>query len=113
MSNVIRPVSCTLFGVIKQNWANAVCTTSVFRTGSDTMIIKRMTLPRQFISLPAYYMEPGQQVGIATGYGLDDRGVGVRVQVGSRIFCSPRRTDRLWGPPNLLSNWYRRLFRRG
>jgi hypothetical protein len=25
-------------------------------------------------------------VGIATGYGLDDRGVGVRVPIGSRIF---------------------------
>jgi hypothetical protein len=25
-------------------------------------------------------------VGIATGYGLDNRGVGVRVPVGSRIF---------------------------
>jgi hypothetical protein len=46
-------------------------------------------------------------VGIATGYGLDDRGVGVRVSVGSRIFSSPRRPDRLWGPPNLLSNGYR------
>jgi hypothetical protein len=33
-------------------------------------------------------------VGIATGYGLDDRGVGVRVLVGSRIFSSPRRPDR-------------------
>jgi hypothetical protein len=31
-------------------------------------------------------------VGIATGYGLNDRGVGVRVPVGSRIFSS-RRTD--------------------
>jgi hypothetical protein len=28
-------------------------------------------------------------IGIATGYGLDDRGVGVRVPVGSRIFSSP------------------------
>jgi hypothetical protein len=27
-------------------------------------------------------------VGIATGYGLDDRGVGVRVPVGSRIFST-------------------------
>jgi hypothetical protein len=36
-------------------------------------------------------------VGIATGYGLDDRGVGVRVSVGSRIFSSPRRPDWLWG----------------
>jgi hypothetical protein len=46
-------------------------------------------------------------VGIATGYGLDDRGVGVRLLVGSRIFSSPRRPGRLWGPPNLLSNGYR------
>jgi hypothetical protein len=35
-------------------------------------------------------------VGIATGYGLDDRGVGVRVPEGSKIFSSPRRPDRLW-----------------
>jgi hypothetical protein len=30
---------------------------------------------------------------IATGYGLDDRGVGVPVQVGSRIFSSPQHPD--------------------
>jgi hypothetical protein len=35
-------------------------------------------------------------VGIATGYWLDDRGVGVRVPVGSRIYSSPCRPDRLW-----------------
>jgi hypothetical protein len=34
-------------------------------------------------------------VGIATGYGLDDRWVRVQVPVGSRIFTSPRRPDRL------------------
>jgi hypothetical protein len=34
-------------------------------------------------------------VGTATGYVLDDRGVDVRVLVGSRIFTSPRRPDRL------------------
>jgi hypothetical protein len=44
--------------------------------------------------------------GIATGYGLEDRGIAVRVPVGSRIFSSPRRPYRLWGPPNLLSNGY-------
>jgi hypothetical protein len=49
-------------------------------------------------------------VGITTGYGLDDRGVGVRAPVGSRILSSPRRPDRLWGPPNLLSNGYGGLF---
>jgi hypothetical protein len=31
------------------------------------------------------------EVGTVTGYGLADRGVGVRVPVGSRIFSSPRR----------------------
>jgi hypothetical protein len=30
-------------------------------------------------------------VGLATGYGLDDRGVGVRVPVVVRIFSSPSR----------------------
>jgi hypothetical protein len=33
-------------------------------------------------------------VGIATGYGLDDREVRVQVPVGSRIFSSPRHSDR-------------------
>jgi hypothetical protein len=33
-------------------------------------------------------------VGIVTGYGLDNRGVGVQVPVGSRIFSSPCRPDR-------------------
>jgi hypothetical protein len=46
-------------------------------------------------------------VDVATGYGLDDQGVGVRVPVGARIFTSPCRPDRLWSPPNILYNGYR------
>jgi hypothetical protein len=52
-------------------------------------------------------------VGISTGYGLDDQGVGIRVPVGSRIFFSPRLPDRFWGTPSFLSNRYRRLFLQG
>jgi hypothetical protein len=48
-------------------------------------------------------------VDIATGYGLDDQGVRVRVLVGTIIFSSPCNPDRLWGPPNLLSNGYQGL----
>jgi hypothetical protein len=51
--------------------------------------------------------------GIATGYGLDYRGAGVRVPGSSRIFFPPRRPDRLWDPPCLLSNGYQWLFSRG
>jgi hypothetical protein len=41
---------------------------------------------------------------------MDDRGVGVRVPIGSRIFTSIRRPDWLWVPDNLIYNGYRELF---
>jgi hypothetical protein len=47
-------------------------------------------------------------VGIANGYGLDNQGVRIRVQVVQEF--SPRRPDRLWGPLSLLSNGYRGIF---
>jgi hypothetical protein len=46
--------------------------------------------------------------GIATVYGLDGRGVRVRIPVGVRFFSPPRHPDR--GPPSLLSNRYGGLF---
>jgi hypothetical protein len=39
--------------------------------------------------------------------------MGRRIPVGSRIFFSPRLSDRLLGPPKLLCNGYRSLFPEG
>jgi hypothetical protein len=52
-------------------------------------------------------MSSGSVVGIATDYGLNNCEVGVPVPVGTRIFTSPYHPDRLWGPPEFLSNAYR------
>jgi glutamine synthetase len=67
----------------------------------------------KFIQVQSYKRSRDSAVGIATSYGLDDRGVGVRVPVGSRIFSSQRCPDRLWGPSSLLYNGHRELFLRG
>jgi hypothetical protein len=55
----------------------------------------------------------GSAVGTTTGYGLDDRGVGVSVPVRSRIFSSPCRPNSFCGPTSLLSNRYQKLFPQG
>jgi hypothetical protein len=52
----------------------------------------------------------GSIVSIATGYGLDNRGVRVRVPVGSRIFSSPHHPYWFWGPPSCLASGYLGLF---
>jgi hypothetical protein len=49
------------------------------------------------------------RAGIATVYELEGRGLGVRLPVRARFSFSPRRPDRLWGPPSHLSNSYRRF----
>jgi hypothetical protein len=56
-----------------------------------------MADPNKFETLPTENRD--SSVGIATGCGMDGRGVGVGTPVGSRIFDSPLRPDRLCGPP--------------
>jgi hypothetical protein len=65
-------------------------------------------IPLCYISNPCN--SRGSSVSIATDYGMEDGNFAVRVPVGSRIFTSPHRPDRLWDPPSLLSNRYRELF---
>jgi hypothetical protein len=50
-------------------------------------------------------MSRDSSVGIATGYGLDDREFGVRVPVGSRIFSCSRRPDRALGSTQPPIQW--------
>jgi hypothetical protein len=56
---------------------------------------------------PPMALSRGSSVGIATGYGLNDRDVGFQVPVERRIFISPYPPHWLWGPPSLLSSGYR------
>jgi hypothetical protein len=96
---------CTLFVIVP-------CTITQQRIVlSRQHKIQQMSEPFPCHSLFCHVTLPFRGLVIsATGYGLDDRGVGVRVQVRSRIFTSPYRPDRLWAPPNLLSNGYRGPF---
>jgi hypothetical protein len=57
--------------------------------------------------IDGYYQKSRDSaVGITTGYRLDNRGVGVRVLVESRIFTSPCHPDQLWGQLSFLSDGY-------
>jgi hypothetical protein len=74
--------------------------------------LRQQQQQQQYAAGPDMRSSRGSAVGIATAYEQDDRGVGVRVPSGSRIFTSPYRQDWLWGLPNLISNENQGLFPR-
>jgi hypothetical protein len=67
----------------------------------------------QLLPLPLHLKSRDSSVGIALGYGLDDRGSRVRfpAELGTFLFTTASRTA--LGPPSLLSSGYRGLFPRG
>jgi hypothetical protein len=65
---------------------------------------------RRILFCNAHSRSRDSTIGIATGYGLEDWGVGVRVPVGSRIFSSSHRPGTPWGSSSLLFNSYCGLF---
>jgi hypothetical protein len=85
----------------------------------EIYVVPRVHLDSRHLIIQLYYLfiyllvSRNSVVGTATGYELDNRVVGVRVPVHSRIFSSPRRPDRLWGSSNILPNEYQGLFPQG
>jgi hypothetical protein len=82
-------------------WASTGCYSDGFNNRNKRIQYDTVAIPRD------------SAVGTATGYELDDRGVGIRVPVGAKLFSSPQHLDRLKVPPSFLSNGYRGLFPRG
>jgi hypothetical protein len=68
------------------------------------IIYQNRDISEAFLYIVTYCVQRcrGRSVGIATGYGIADRGVGVRVPAESRIFCSPWRPGRFWNPHSLF-----------
>jgi hypothetical protein len=60
---------------------------------------------RQIGRIHFYQRSRDSVVGIATSYGLDDQGVGVRVPVGSRIFSSSDRPDQTSYPMGTVGSF--------
>jgi hypothetical protein len=78
-------------------------TRSIFKVLDPSALKQTMYWFSNFLHKYRINMNRDNSAGIAAGYGLDDREVGVPVPVGTRIVSSPRRPDLLWGPFNLLS----------
>jgi hypothetical protein len=89
-----------------------VCVYSVFALGSGVAPDWSPTqgvLPTVLLQAGATGIEEEQSVRrLVMGWTTE----GSEFRVGSRIVSTPRRPDRLWVPPSLLSNEYRGLFLR-
>jgi hypothetical protein len=103
--DIIYQQNCVLahFGNVVRQTRNTTCLISQVRGRMlEAIVTIKLECTMQWVN---YKLQRDSAVGIATGYGLDDRGVGVRVPVGSRIFSSPRRPDWFLGPTQSPIQW--------
>jgi hypothetical protein len=76
-------------------------------------IIKFIPWQIKYIKIPRWLRRRDSVIVIETGYGLDDKGIGVRVPVGSRTFSSPCRPVWIWVHPTFYEMSNEGSFRRG
>jgi hypothetical protein len=87
--------------VVWWTYCRGVCLEGLRKTSKHLTLagvppeIRAHLLPNKNLERYHHTRSRDSVVGIETSYGLDDRGVGVRVPVGSRISSPPNRRDRL------------------
>jgi hypothetical protein len=75
------------------------CGTKTFKVITNMKNFRTSLIWRKFSLCLHRLVRRSSAVGIATGYGLHDQGVWVRVRVGSRIFIPPHRPNWPIQPP--------------
>jgi hypothetical protein len=86
---------CTLFQVCTRLYGKSRKRSSLTTVHLQYSIKCSCTVTKKSLK----YFAGCRYIDIATGYGLDDRGVGVRVPVGARIFSMSRPVLGLTQPP--------------
>jgi hypothetical protein len=101
----VRYLSCAIQKPSRKTWLSDIIVALFGLTAKRSNCTPRRRGRRVLRLSPVIYIHlhhvcgsRDSSVGIATGYGLDDREVELRVPVGSRIFCSPSRPDQIQPP---------------
>jgi hypothetical protein len=107
LSSWVQLLKCLHLGFVSDELSRVLCSKSCSEVLSVAFNIFCSLMPicnsSSTLNPPELLeLSSGSVVGIATAYGLDERGLVVRVPVGSSIFTSQYRPDRCWGPPSLL-----------